>query len=133
MIMLHPWPRFAREPTKSLSHGEATIFAVSASALKIGSCLSKVIVNGLLTLAAMECGEGMEYQACGSVCMPTCKDPEGQECGDTDVCEEGCFCKEGTVFDGVGSCYSSTKCGCKVPEQGNVYINVRWCFARHFL
>ncbi|ELU10327.1 hypothetical protein CAPTEDRAFT_158152 [Capitella teleta] len=75
-------------------------------------------------LCPMKCGEGMEYKACGNICLPTCSDPKGVNCGDTDGCEEGCFCKEGMVFDGVGSCYSSNKCGCKVPDQGDVYINV---------
>ncbi|ELU10221.1 hypothetical protein CAPTEDRAFT_141748, partial [Capitella teleta] len=72
----------------------------------------------------MECGEGMEYKPCGNICMPTCSDRKGVNCGDTDGCEEGCFCKEGMVFDGVGTCFSEVECGCQLPDQGNVYINV---------
>ena len=73
----------------------------------------------------MRCGEVMEYKPCGNICMPTCSDPEGKNCGDTGGCEEGCFCKEGMVYDGLNTCYADDQCGCKVPDQNNVYINVR--------
>ena len=73
----------------------------------------------------MRCGEVMEYKPCGNICMPTCSDPEGKNCGDTGGCEEGCFCKEGMVYDGLNTCYADDQCGCKVPDQNNVFINVR--------
>ena len=66
----------------------------------------------------------MEYQACGSICMPSCSDPEGVGCGDMAGCEEGCFCEEGKVYDGEGTCYDDDMCGCEVPDKG-IYVNVR--------
>jgi fibrillin 1 len=75
-------------------------------------------------LCPLECGEGMEYKVCGSICMPTCKDPKGARCGDTNDCEEGCFCKEGKVFDGNSRCINPEACGCPVPDQDGAYINV---------
>lgn len=59
--------------------------------------------------------------------MPSCGDPEAQECGDINGCEEGCVCKEGMVFDGHGGCLPIESCGCRLPIQTNVYINVSKC------
>ena len=78
----------------------------------------------LLGVSAMECGEGMEYKAAGSTCLPTCSDPEGTQCGDVDGLEEGSFCKTGMVYNGVSTCFAKEKCGCKVLDQDGVYINV---------
>ena len=66
----------------------------------------------------------MEYKPCGNICLPTCSDLDGTGCGDMEGCEEGCFCKEGMVFDGVGKCFAKEKCGCEVPDQNGVYVNV---------
>jgi len=67
----------------------------------------------------------MEFKECGNPCLPTCSDPEGMNCGRIEHCEEGCFCKEGMIFDGEGKCLAAAQCGCEVPEQ-NVYVNVRY-------
>merc|ERR1711976_198495 len=74
-------------------------------------------------LCPIDCGENMEYKACGAPCVPTCTDLKGEECGDLGACTEGCFCKEGFVFDNEGKCIEEEECGCLHEEQG-VYINV---------
>ncbi|ELT93373.1 hypothetical protein CAPTEDRAFT_227572 [Capitella teleta] len=77
----------------------------------------------------MECGEGMEYRTCSSICLPTCSDPFATGCGDIEGCAEGCFCKPGLVFNGRDACHNSDHCGCYIPEQrvfvpvGTTYIN----------
>jgi hypothetical protein len=66
----------------------------------------------------------MDYQICGKSCLPTCSDPEGEQCADMGNCQEGCFCKDGLVYDGESKCIRPNQCGCAVPEQ-NVFVNVR--------
>ena len=65
----------------------------------------------------------MEFKACGEPCVPTCTDLEGDDCGNLGACTEGCFCKEGFVFNQDGACIREEECGCLVPDEG-IYINV---------
>jgi len=65
----------------------------------------------------LECPSGMTYKTCTKPCNPTCSDPNADRCSIPDgVCEEGCFCEDGKVFDGE-KCISKDSCGCLVPEQ----------------
>ena len=52
----------------------------------------------------------MVYKSCGSVCQPTCDDPQGKHLC-VEKCVEGCFCKEGMVADGA-MCITADECGC---------------------
>lgn len=76
----------------------------------------------MLLPVPVKCGDGMEFKECGDTCMPTCTDPKGNNCADA-PCEEGCFCKDGLVYDGVGTCHSPDECGCQVPGSSD-RINV---------
>jgi hypothetical protein len=70
-----------------------------------------------------DCGENMEYKACGDACVPTCSDQDGENCGALGPCTEGCFCKDGFVYDQNGNCIEPKECGCKVPGE-DIYIQV---------
>ena len=72
----------------------------------------------------MTCGANMEYKACADPCVPTCSDEKAENCGDLGPCTEGCFCKDGYVFDNAGKCIETEKCGCLYKEQG-VYVKVK--------
>ncbi|ELT91217.1 hypothetical protein CAPTEDRAFT_77232, partial [Capitella teleta] len=50
-------------------------------------------------LCAPDCGENMEFKPCGDACVPTCSDKTGENCGNLGPCTEGCFCKEGFVYN----------------------------------
>lgn len=76
------------------------------------------------SISAPECPEGMEFKACGDACVPTCTDPEGENCGNLGPCTEGCFCKDGLVFNQDGKCVEPDECGCKVPGE-DIVIPVR--------
>ena len=73
----------------------------------------------------VECGAGMVFKECGNTCMPTCADPDGDQCAD-DTCDEGCFCEDGKVYDGEGKCFEPKQCGCAVPDSDD-RINVSGC------
>ncbi|KAJ3659723.1 hypothetical protein Zmor_011397 [Zophobas morio] len=66
------------------------------------------------------CSENEEYQNCGTECPQTCLEIfEPREC--TDVCVQGCFCKDGYVRAGEsGSCVPRASCKnvpkCRVNE-----------------
>merc|ERR1711976_275652 len=108
----------------ALKDYENTICTHAASTAKVCKTDKGITVSWRTAdRCPMECGEGMEYKACGSSCMPTCSDRQGTGCGDTGDCDEGCFCKAGMVYDGENSCIPESSCGCKVPDQG-VFINV---------
>ena len=69
-------------------------------------------------VTAMACPTNMEYIACGSPCMKTCADPEGDDCLVEDRCVEDCFCNEGYVWDGE-TCMEENDCGCTL--DGSYY------------
>ena len=73
----------------------------------------------------MTCPADMEYQECGDPCQPSCANLEGKKgkkCKSADKCEEGCFCKEGKVWDGHSACIDPEQCGC---EYEGAYYPVR--------
>jgi len=49
----------------------------------------------------------MIYNSCGSLCPPTCDNPDPQVC--VEVCVLGCFCKDGYVLD-KGICIRPDQC-----------------------
>ncbi|XP_060137056.1 SCO-spondin-like [Zootoca vivipara] len=66
-------------------------------------------------LCPMQCDYGLEYDACGPACPPTCKNfgLEGAEHCSSEAlsCVEGCFCPEGKVLHG-GRCIDPSECPC---------------------
>lgn len=62
-----------------------------------------------------ECGDGMVFKECGDACVPTCTDATGENCGNLGPCTEGCFCKDGLVYNQDGACVEPDDCGCKLP------------------
>ncbi|ELT96344.1 hypothetical protein CAPTEDRAFT_168416 [Capitella teleta] len=80
-------------------------------------------------LCAPDCGENMEFKPCGDACVPTCSDKTGENCGNLGPCTEGCFCKEGFVYNQDGACIKEEQCGCQVPGEdifipvGESYVN----------
>ncbi|CAI5789335.1 SCO-spondin [Podarcis lilfordi] len=66
-------------------------------------------------LCPMQCDYGLEYDACGPACPPTCKNfgLEGAEHCSSEAlsCVEGCFCPEGKVLHG-GHCIDPSECPC---------------------
>ena len=70
----------------------------------------------LMLLAAIECGGGMEYKACGSGMSKQC----GEEETTPSFCVEGCYCPSGTSYHD-NECIPSTSCPCFY--NGNPYLS----------
>ncbi|KAJ8038277.1 Mucin-4 [Holothuria leucospilota] len=64
--------------------------------------------------AEIQCPDNFEYRTCGPYCPPSCQEKLGMKppliCG-TDICSEGCFCKDGYVLNG-DECTPDEECGC---------------------
>ncbi|XP_056237753.1 IgGFc-binding protein-like [Seriola aureovittata] len=60
------------------------------------------------------CPSGSHYELCSSSCSSTCFSLERS--GPCPVCQEGCQCDQGLMFDGV-RCVPVEKCGCVVEGQ----------------
>nr|XP_011437301.2 uncharacterized protein LOC105335200 isoform X1 [Crassostrea gigas] len=69
-------------------------------------------------LCEITCGENMEYLTCAtSDRMKTCADIMGTAALPTqDLCQEGCYCKEGMVLDG-DKCVDPGDCGCNYKGE----------------
>ncbi|XP_063798323.1 uncharacterized protein LOC134965863 isoform X2 [Pseudophryne corroboree] len=56
-----------------------------------------------------DCGHNQEYNECGTICPITCSNyNDPGVCAE--VCEAGCFCKEGFYQDARGICVEKAKC-----------------------
>ena len=66
-----------------------------------------------------ECFGGRIWTECGSLCSPTCEDPQ-PECAD--MCVEKCECKEGMLWSDLsGECVHPDDCpGKRKRETGSV-------------
>jgi hypothetical protein len=62
------------------------------------------------------CGDGEEYQECGSACPATCDTPIPEVCSDR--CVSGCFCKDGLLRNSDGLFVPKDRCvGCEGQGQ----------------
>ena len=68
-----------------------------------------LIVLNLFLLAVTVCPNDMVYKRCGPFCPPTCDDIEGSSCSNRFICEQGCFCPDGTVLKN-NECIDPEKC-----------------------
>ncbi|XP_044129554.1 cysteine-rich venom protein 6-like [Bufo gargarizans] len=70
-----------------------------------------ISLSVLLALVTTEseiiCAEDKERDYCGSPCPPTCDNPR-PNC--MKKCAIGCFCKKGTIDNGLGECVETDKC-----------------------
>ena len=71
-----------------------------------------------IVISELTCGENMEYLTCAtSNRMKTCADVMGSLALPTqDLCQEGCYCKEGMVLDG-DRCIMEEDCGCNYKGE----------------
>ena len=85
----------------------------------------KLTCRRTVSIKAMNCPENMVYDACVSDCQPTCTDTTGSDCSDDDeVCEEGCACVDGFVYDGF-KCVRPNECGCTWNDWSYM-VSVLW-------
>ena len=68
-----------------------------------------LIVLNLFLFAVIVCPNDMVYKRCGPFCPPTCDDIEGSSCSNRFICEQGCFCPDGTVLKN-NECIDPEKC-----------------------
>ena len=54
------------------------------------------------------CKTNEMFTLCGTPCSETCEGQEGQQC--PDVCQVGCFCKQGFVRNSAGNCVPAATC-----------------------
>lgn len=66
----------------------------------------------------MSCTGGKVYKSCGPKFVPSCNDDAAAKGTDSQDCEEGCFCPEGTVLH-EGNCISVEECPCRL--RGKVF------------
>ena len=63
------------------------------------------------TILAIECGNGMEYNGCGSGESRACGSAQDENDLDPDFCVEGCYCPTGTSLSN-GMCIPDASCPC---------------------
>ncbi|XP_066544690.1 SCO-spondin [Amia ocellicauda] len=87
-------------------------------------------------LCPLQCENGLEYEACGPACTPTCaslSEAPDPHCSALS-CLEGCFCPPGTVLHGDG-CIAPSECPCQwdgsvFPPGAAVTQDCRNCSCR---
>jgi hypothetical protein len=65
------------------------------------------------------CGDNEIYDV-RAECAKTCIKPKGDyDCGVLKPIE-GCYCKDGFVYDGTGNCIKVESCGCPLPDNSAI-------------
>ncbi|CAL1266709.1 unnamed protein product [Larinioides sclopetarius] len=65
------------------------------------------------------CGADGQYYQCIPVCRNTCATYNKTNIACPDICESGCFCKEGMVKNEDGTCVSPSQCNVLKPTDGS--------------
>ena len=73
---------------------------------KIGSSFSIEFVS------VEQCPDGQHYLTCGTTCPLTCGLTPGDISCDDSQCEEGCFCKDESLYREGDRCINKDECGC---------------------
>ena len=104
VLLWIPMWELAEKKESSRKYGEHQTFAV------------RVIYNLRISYKieidlAIECGNGMEYQGCGSGESKSCGSAEDEDDINPEFCVEGCYCPSGTSLS-HGVCVPDTSCPC---------------------
>ncbi|XP_065176864.1 zonadhesin-like isoform X1 [Sycon ciliatum] len=60
---------------------------------------------------AAKCSKDQQYRECGSSCPPSCSAVDANPMDCTDICIDGCACKDGYFSNGT-LCYKQSDCSC---------------------
>ncbi|CAF3744759.1 unnamed protein product [Rotaria socialis] len=64
----------------------------------------------------MQCDNNKVYMACGPICPEACSGKEYFGC-ELSGCVEGCFCSNGLLMDGTGTCVPISSCTCAYDNK----------------
>lgn len=78
--------------------------------------------------SALNCPEGLVYDACAPGCPATCLLPNGPDNCPISDCQETCRCPDGQILDGT-DCVTLDQCGCELPN--GQYLRVRMSFCEY--